>query len=454
VLQAYGSSQSFGSNPFPVYEDRSQGLDIGHYVGILKRRIFYFLIPFCIAIILGGYFVAKQKPVYLSEGKLLVESQGIAPDLVRPIVTATANERIQVIQQRIMTRDNLLSIASKFELFPAVQSGTQILELMQAGTQIKLLDLDASSRQGLSTIAITVGFEHESPERAMRVANEFLTLILSEDERARSNRASETVKILESEVKGLEERLDSTQTQMAEIKRRPRDTVPEVPDQEKSQMAALAALKTELIQKAAVYSDAHPAVVALKRRIATMEKTITQSPPAPSTAQTTQADDIEALQRQRQALEKRLDDANSKLATARVGERLEKDQQSGRLQVIEHPTLPQRPVRSGKLKVAGIALALATMVGFGAVFAAEMFDGSIRGSRELAGVVDSHLVISIPYIKTRAEDLRTRRRAALGAGALAAMFLVGLAAVVFYTWPASSSWFDISWLDGLTRSSR
>ena len=41
-------------------------------------------------------------------------------------------------------------------------------------------------------------------------------------------------------------------------------------------MSALAALKAELIQKTSVYSNAHPAVTALKKRIAEMEKTITQ----------------------------------------------------------------------------------------------------------------------------------------------------------------------------------
>ena len=122
--------------------------------------------------------------------------------------------------------------------------------------------------------------------------------------------------------------------QIFEIERRPRDAVPEIPEQEKSQLTALAALKAELIQKMSVYSDAHPAVTALKKRIAAMEKTLSAQIPSKS-SDPTQADDIEALKRQREALEKRLADANSKLATARLSEKLDRDQQSERLQVIE-----------------------------------------------------------------------------------------------------------------------
>ena len=129
-----------------------------------------------------------------------------------------------------------------------------------------------------------------------------------------------------------------------------------------------------------------------------MEKSITQPAQAPVANQATQADDVEALQRQRQAVEKRLDDANSKHATARLGETLERGQQSDRFQVIEHPVLPQRPLKTGRLKLVGIAFALAAMAGVGAVFGAEMLDRSISGGHELSGIVGSHLIISIPYI--------------------------------------------------------
>ena len=56
-------------------------------------------------------------PTYLSEGKILVELQQIPVDLVRPTVTATASERIATIQQRVMTRENLLKIADKYDMY-------------------------------------------------------------------------------------------------------------------------------------------------------------------------------------------------------------------------------------------------------------------------------------------------------------------------------------------------
>jgi uncharacterized protein involved in exopolysaccharide biosynthesis len=435
VLQAFGSDEYRSGEPV-FGADPGQSATLGHYIDILKRRFFSFLLPFGLISILGLCFAAIQKPSYLSEGKILVESQVIAPDLVRPVVTSTANERIQLIQQRIMTRDNLLSIAKKFGLFQG-QPGT--LDLMRQSIQIKSADVDGQSRQGAPTIAFTVGFEYENPELARQLATEFVNLIVGEDARSRTSRSTEAVKILTGETRDIEDKLESTQMQILEIARRPREAVPEMPEQQKSQLTALSALKAELIQKTSVYSDAHPAVTALKKRIAAMEKTLTQPAQAPAQAQT-QADDIEALKRQREALEKRLGEANTKLATARLSEKLDRDQQSERLQVLESPTLPQKPLKSNRLKIVGIALAAAVMLGGGIIFAAELLDGSIRGRHQLAGIVAGSLIVSIPYITTRADVIRARLRIIVGAVSVVILLAVlgGLVAAIAFHFPLDS----------------
>ena len=126
--------QTFSTEQPAYFEDQGEGLDVSHFFGILKQRAAFFLIPFLLVLMVGSAIVAIQRPIYRAEGKILVESPEIPPDLVRPTITEVANERIQVIQQRLMARDNLLSLVSKYNLFPRERtwmSGTELLELMR-----------------------------------------------------------------------------------------------------------------------------------------------------------------------------------------------------------------------------------------------------------------------------------------------------------------------------------
>ena len=91
--------------------------DPRRYLKILRRRYLFLIIP-AIVIFAGAYWYSQVlPPVYRSSATILVESQLIPTDLARPTVSANASERIQLIEQRLMTRDNLLGIARTYGLF-------------------------------------------------------------------------------------------------------------------------------------------------------------------------------------------------------------------------------------------------------------------------------------------------------------------------------------------------
>jgi hypothetical protein len=121
------------------------------------------------------------------------------------------------------------------------------------------------------------------------------------------------------------------------------------------------------------------------------------------------------------------------------------------LQVIEQPVVPQRPVKPNRPKLLALAFALAVMAGFGGVFAAESLDKSIHSTQDLARVVDSRLIVTIPYIATAVEERRGKHRvlwlvaivATLALGAVALALYVGLSIDL-------SSWLDRSLIDRLT----
>ncbi|MBR0725053.1 sugar transporter [Bradyrhizobium manausense] len=429
MLQKIDFEDSFDGQ---VEQDRSHLLRPSYYLDIIKRRWPFFVLPFILIAVAGTAAVLIWPPTYLSEGKILVQSQQIPTELVRPTVTSAAQERIQVIQQRTMTRDNLIAIADKFQLFPekrTLMSVTELVELMKKSTKISpvdpILDFKQRTRAALEnpTIVFSVGFEYGDPAVAARVANELMTRILNEDLRDRTSRATDTSRFLSREVQRLQTEnaaLDAKIAQLRIAQGKPA-TTSSGPDQPTS---TLAQLKAELIQKSALYSDKHPTIQSLKRQIQAMES-VAQAPAQTSTGNdAAAAASLDALVAQQESLQKNLETATAKLMAARLGENLEKDQQSEKLEVIEQPTAPQEPIKPHRPKLLALTMALAFAAGVGLTFVLELTDKAIRRSSDLSAIVDNRLIVPVPYIATKAE---LRRQKVRGIAAVVVVVLVVVA---------------------------
>jgi capsular polysaccharide biosynthesis protein len=377
--------------------------------------------------------------------------------LVHPTITEVANERVQVIQQRIMARDNLMAVVNKFSLFQHERdwmSGTELLDLIRSRVDIKPVDLDATTPtpvSGSPTIAFTLTFDYEVPAVAASVANDFLTSILTEDANTRTSNAAETTKFLEREVRRIQGEHDAVIAQIAAVKQQPPDQNQTQSEETKAQIKDLADAEANLAQLSSIYSDEYPAIKNLRKKVAALKRAIATTPQTTDTAAASSDTNILVLTRQEIDLSHSLEEANAKLTTARLGESMERGQQGERLQVIEQPSLPQKPVRPKKLKWFAAAFALAGLVGAGCVYGAEVLDGSIRGSRDLARLVDRHLIVTIPYLSTPGEQRRKRRNIILLCTGLVTILGAAIAVAVIEGVSIDFSWFDRSWLDALTR---
>ena len=438
--------------------DFGQFLTPSYFYEVFKRRAFYFIIPFLLISVIGSLIAAAWPARYLAKGTILVEAQAIPSDLVRPTVAALANDRIQMIEQRILTRDNLLTIAKKFKLSKGLQerlSGTEIVDFIKARiliepSELKLKPSDmmkGQPNQKKDAVAFTVGFEYEQPPVAALVANELVTMILNEDVRLRTSDATETTRFIEQEVKRLEAQLSLIDGQISDLKRRTGISVSADGQSRSAVSSDLDKLRQELLFKSATESDAHPDIKALKQKIAALEKIAGVSQGSPASAVTPQGSaavtpaGFDTLMTQRKTTEEELNKATQKLSAARLGESLERGQHSERLEVIEQPTPPDKPVSPNRPKLFAFVFAFALMVGGGLVVAAEMLNQSVRRSSDLFSLVDSHLVVAIPYIATHGEGLR-KKRTKIATIVVSVAVLVGALIALFYLLPPLDLLFD------------
>lgn len=210
-------------------------MGLGDYVAVLRRRKAQLIIPAIIILMLGVATAFLLPPAYRSGATILIEQQGIPTDLVRTTVTSYADQRIQLISQRVMTSVNLQRIVERFGLYAKElqsESLLTVLEAMREDIHLEMINaqvVDPEKGKAVeATIAFTLSYDNEFPESAQKVANELVTLFLNENLKQRSELAGETSSFLAVEAEKLKDQITTLETALAEFKERNVNQLPEL----------------------------------------------------------------------------------------------------------------------------------------------------------------------------------------------------------------------------------
>ncbi|MFJ4396019.1 GumC family protein [Pseudomonas sp. NPDC089396] len=204
-------------------------LSLKDYIAIIKDRALLLGVSIVVVLAATVGVALSVPPIYQSTGTVLVESQQISPDLVSAGNNSFADERIEVIRQRVMTRENLLRIIDKYNLFADKGrqfSETDKIEQMRNAIVVATLSTFIKGR-GEATVAFTVSYEDKRPEVAKEVADELVTLFLNENIKQRTERATETTEFLSQEANKLGAELADLENQLADFKQAHANALPE-----------------------------------------------------------------------------------------------------------------------------------------------------------------------------------------------------------------------------------
>jgi len=208
-------------------EEHHSGPD---YLAILQRRKWLIIILVPILLIISLSVIVLLPPSYRSSSTILVETQQIPQEMVRSTITSVAAERIQVIKQRVMTREKLLDIAKKYDLFDKNESQpvSLMVDDIRKKIHIDLVTAGQSKRQrSTATIAFTITYEDRNPNIAQAMVSELVTLFLDENVKSRIDRATETSQFFSAESEKLKKQLDETEALSAEFKQENKEALPE-----------------------------------------------------------------------------------------------------------------------------------------------------------------------------------------------------------------------------------
>jgi uncharacterized protein involved in exopolysaccharide biosynthesis len=547
-------------------------------------RLRYTFLPISAILALLTIVVAIVWPsTYRTGATILIEQQEIPQELVRSAITSFADQRVQVISQRVMTTQNLMTLIERYNLYPDIRESKPrevLLQKMRNDISLKMISADVidprSGHPTQATIAFSISYQNHSPDLTLKVANDLTTLYLNENITSRTQMAAQTTAFFSEEASKQQALIDQIDSKLADYKRKHQDSLPElaqlnetvsdrtglelrdaenriaaIDSQEvllRAQLAQLnptaqvysdtglrvmgvedrlKSLKSQLADDKARYAPGHPDIVRTEREIAGLEKAaraqddtsdiarrlneakaqlarsqekyapdhpdvvrlthlvselekeLNAQPPADAAQKAlAHADNpvyiqvkgqLDALtvehqsaEAKRDELRAKLDDYERRMARApaverdyrelkyqqihakqgdvQVSENLELERKGERFTMIEPPLPPEKPVSPNRMLIIIMGLVMSVGVGFGAAVLKDMLDPSVRGFGDVRLLLSVPPLAAIPPIVTIAERRSSKLRVRYSwAGTLGAV-IAGISLVHFFVRPLDVLW--------------
>ena len=441
-------------------------LTLSDYLAIMRRRASLIIAIFVAVLVIAVIAAVVIPPAYRATGTIMIET----PDVLDGVVPAPArndlDERINIIKQRVMTREGLLQIINKYNLFKDNAGSLRPLtttELIDKMRTLVTVEPTASNQQRQPTIAFTISFEDKHPDVALQVTNDLVTLFLDWNKKLRNEGARETTTFLSEESNKLKEEVDRLEAKISAFKKQNSENLPEQLDLRTAMMAraendlysverdirsgneelrsleaelsvakhgisddptqTLPALKAEYTKLSAIYTESHPDLRALKRKIDALEQGANTQDSKNATGNVTNlaafkiqakvdavnarldsleqqkkmlkekigqnehameltpkvAQGLDILTRDRDSAQKKFDELRNKKMNAQIAQNLESENKAERFILLEPPVMPEKPFKPDRIKIFGLGFFLALASSIGVAMALELLDKRIRG---------------------------------------------------------------------------
>jgi succinoglycan biosynthesis transport protein ExoP len=204
------------------------------YIPIFRRRRWELLVPTITLLTITALIAIYWPPTYKSTATILIEEPNVPRDLVSSAVTSFADQQLQFISQKVMTKQNLVSIIDRLNLYANdrnVSTSDGYAESLRRGISLKLVKADFVDKKSYSstpdTLSFSLSYEHRVPETAQSVVDELVSLYLLENLRTRRKQTGEATGFLTTETAKLDAHVRRLANELANFKEQNAGNLPD-----------------------------------------------------------------------------------------------------------------------------------------------------------------------------------------------------------------------------------
>ncbi|SFJ56006.1 GumC family protein [Celeribacter neptunius] len=240
-------------------------MDFSFYWQLFKRRLPLVIVLAIIGAIAGATLALRMPTIFNSRAVLIVQTAQIPDELAASTVRTGEMEALQIIRQRILSREVLLDLANKLKIYDSntlmgpdskvTNMRDRITIETEGGQRTRFGPRDATIMQ--------VGFAADNPKLAATTANELVTLIMQTNLEMRTDVAQQTLDFFSQEVDRYEAQLNKLSAQLLDFQENNLGALPDSLDFRRDQIARLQSNLEDLKRSEATLQDRRAQLVSL-----------------------------------------------------------------------------------------------------------------------------------------------------------------------------------------------
>lgn len=410
---------------------------IPEFFSFLRRRGLLIAVIAVVGVLGGIVAALNSERVYSATAVIQVINPVISGE--GGAESTTLARRIQTIEQQLMSRENLLELARRYDMFRGSElNATQQVVVLRQSISIQSIAAAHPGYAGDGSLSgLVISATADDPEIAAAISNELADLLLSQSAASRQESAQAALRFyqqeeerLQASIAALDDRIAAFQTENegllpgAQVLRREdlrrledsrleiqRDVV-----QLQSELATLDATSGRTVTQRRItqlndeMSRRNDEAALISARIDAIRSELVRAPEVER--------EITAMERTMTQLQTQLTSATERRREAELGLRIEDDQQSVRFVLLEAALPPEYALSTGRRKIAMVGVMAGLAAGFGLAFALELLNPVLRTARQMERELQLRPVISIPYTRSASEFRRRRAIRMMGLGIL------------------------------------
>jgi polysaccharide biosynthesis transport protein len=235
------------------------------YVSVLRRRMWWFIAPVVLSILLGAALVAWLPREYKTAATLGVSLPTLSPELLKQNMKVAQEERIRSMTQTVQS-------SAVVERVVREEGLDKEMPLKQAAAfvrgQIEIAQVQPEPHQPVGLDQFIIAYRAPTPEMAQRLTNKVADVFVQESSRRREVRAEETSAFLGKQLESSQQRLSVLEGQLRTAKEAFMGALPE---QTPANVAMVTGMQQQLETTANTIRGEQDRLSIVERQIASMK---------------------------------------------------------------------------------------------------------------------------------------------------------------------------------------